>query len=37
MLDEKLGDNRWKLAIEDLLKRRALKFYQQPIQPVAAR
>ncbi|MBO2582639.1 EAL domain-containing protein [Shewanella algae] len=33
MLDEKLGDNRWKLAIEDLLKRRALKFYQQPIQP----
>lgn len=33
LLNETLGDNRWKLAIEDLLKRRALKFYQQPIHP----
>ncbi|AQS36320.1 diguanylate cyclase/phosphodiesterase [Shewanella psychrophila] len=31
--DEVYGDTRWKLAIEDLIRRRAIKFYQQPIQP----
>ncbi|BAJ02305.1 EAL domain-containing protein [Shewanella violacea] len=31
--DEVYGDTRWKLAIEDLIKRRAIKFYQQPILP----
>ncbi|NRB25960.1 GGDEF domain-containing protein [Shewanella sp.] len=31
--DQVYGDSRWKLAIEDLIRRRAIKFYQQPIQP----
>ena len=31
--DEHFGDDRWKLAILDLITRQALKFYQQPIQP----
>lgn len=31
--NEQFGDDRWKLAIHDLISRKALKFYQQPIQP----
>lgn len=31
--DEHVGDDRWKLAIHDLITRQALRFYQQPIQP----
>ncbi len=31
--DEQFGDDRWKLAILDLINRQALRFYQQPIQP----
>ncbi|VEF26212.1 Regulator of CsrB and CsrC decay CsrD [Shewanella baltica] len=31
--DEQFGDDRWKMAIHDLVTRQALKFYQQPIQP----
>ncbi|WP_299794611.1 EAL domain-containing protein [uncultured Shewanella sp.] len=31
--DEIYGDTRWKDAIDDLIKRQALKFYQQPIHP----
>lgn len=31
--DEVFGETRWKMAIEDLIRRRAIKFYQQPIQP----
>ncbi|SUI56841.1 Regulator of CsrB and CsrC decay CsrD [Shewanella putrefaciens] len=31
--NEQVGDDRWKLAIHDLISRKALKFYQQPIQP----
>ncbi|MCU8018546.1 GGDEF domain-containing protein [Shewanella sp. SM72] len=31
--DEQFGDDRWKMAINDLVTRQALKFYQQPIQP----
>ncbi len=27
------GDERWRIAIEDILQRRAIKFYQQVIQP----
>jgi RNase E specificity factor CsrD len=30
---EHFGDDRWKNTIDDLLKRRALQFYQQPILP----
>lgn len=31
--DEQFGDDRWKMAINDLITRQALKFFQQPIQP----
>ena len=31
--NEQFGDDRWKMTINDLITRRALKFYQQPIQP----
>ncbi|MFG0456094.1 EAL domain-containing protein [Shewanella mangrovisoli] len=31
--DEQFGDDRWKVAINDLITRQALKFFQQPIQP----
>lgn len=31
--NEQFGDDRWKLAIHDLISHKALKFYQQPIQP----
>jgi len=31
--DEVYGDTRWKEAIDDLIHRQALKFYQQPIHP----
>ncbi|MBW0281396.1 diguanylate cyclase [Shewanella xiamenensis] len=31
--DQQFGDDRWKLAINDLITRQALKFFQQPIQP----
>ncbi|WP_028775094.1 EAL domain-containing protein [Shewanella waksmanii] len=31
--DELYGDTRWQEAIEDLIQRRALKFYVQPISP----
>ena len=31
--DELYGDTRWKEAIDDLIHRRAIKFYQQPILP----
>lgn len=31
--DEVYGDTRWKEAIDDLINRQALKFYQQPIHP----
>ncbi|MGL4638924.1 MAG: EAL domain-containing protein [Shewanella sp.] len=31
--NEQLGNDRWKLAIHDLINRNALRFYQQPIQP----
>ncbi|WP_165905490.1 EAL domain-containing protein [Parashewanella spongiae] len=30
--DEQIGDNRWKITIQNILKRRTLTFYQQPIQ-----
>ncbi|MGL6123637.1 MAG: diguanylate cyclase domain-containing protein, partial [Shewanella sp.] len=30
---EQFGDDRWKMAINDLVTRQALTFYQQPIQP----
>ena len=29
--DDQGGDDRWKLAVDDIIKRRAIKFYQQPI------
>ncbi|SIR23228.1 diguanylate cyclase/phosphodiesterase [Shewanella morhuae] len=32
-VNEQLGDDRWKTTLNDLVTRRALKFYQQPIQP----
>ena len=31
--DEKLGDDHWKITIDDLINRRSINFYQQPIQP----
>jgi len=31
--DELFGDNRWKVAIDDIIKRRAIKFYAQAIRP----
>ncbi|GGP38056.1 EAL domain-containing protein [Shewanella saliphila] len=31
--DEQHGDDHWKLTINDLIKRRSIHFYQQPIQP----
>ncbi|PKG74281.1 GGDEF domain-containing protein [Shewanella sp. GutCb] len=31
--DELFGDSRWKIAIDDILKRKAIKFYAQPIRP----
>jgi GGDEF domain-containing protein len=31
--DEQFGDDRWKMAINDLITRQALKFFQQAIQP----
>lgn len=31
--DALFGDDRWRLAIDDILKRQAIKFFQQPIQP----
>ncbi|MXR67445.1 EAL domain-containing protein [Shewanella sp. JBTF-M18] len=31
--DELVGDSHWKLAIEDVIKRRAIKFHAQDIQP----
>jgi len=31
--DEVYGDTRWKEAIDDLINRQALRFYQQPIHP----
>jgi diguanylate cyclase (GGDEF)-like protein len=31
--DELFGDSRWKVAIDDILKRKAIKFYTQPIRP----
>lgn len=34
--DMEIGDNRWQLAINDIIKRRAVRFFQQPIQPCRA-
>ena len=31
--DEQFGDDHWKLTIDDLINRRSINFYQQPIQP----
>ena len=31
--DEQLGEDHWKLTIDDLINRRSINFYQQPIQP----
>ncbi|MGI2170872.1 EAL domain-containing protein [Shewanella sp. MF05960] len=31
--DEQLGDDHWKITIDDLINRRSINFYQQPIQP----
>lgn len=31
--DELFGDSRWKIAIDNIVKRRAIKFYAQPIRP----
>ncbi|MDD8058039.1 MULTISPECIES: EAL domain-containing protein [Shewanella] len=31
--NEQQGDDHWKLTINDLIKRRSIHFYQQPIQP----
>ena len=31
--DELFGDSRWKIAIDDIVKRKAIKFYAQPIRP----
>ncbi|RYV04030.1 GGDEF domain-containing protein [Shewanella sp. OPT22] len=33
---EQVGDNRWKITIENLIKRKSLVFYQQPIQSCRA-
>ncbi|MBE8168766.1 MAG: EAL domain-containing protein, partial [Shewanella sp.] len=30
--DDQIGDNRWKITIQNILKRQSLDFYQQPIQ-----
>jgi RNase E specificity factor CsrD len=31
--NEQFGNNHWKVTIDDLINRRSIKFYQQPIQP----
>ncbi|WP_445778436.1 EAL domain-containing protein [Shewanella sp.] len=31
--DEKIGEDHWKLTIDDLINHRSISFYQQPIQP----
>ncbi|MBT1445945.1 GGDEF domain-containing protein [Shewanella sp. JM162201] len=31
--DVEIGDNRWQLAIRNIIERRAVRFFQQPIQP----
>ncbi|WP_372872058.1 EAL domain-containing protein [Shewanella sp.] len=31
--DMEVGDNRWQVAITDIIQRRAVRFFQQPIQP----
>jgi RNase E specificity factor CsrD len=31
--NEKFGNDHWKITIDDLINRRSIKFYQQPIQP----